>query len=171
MEPKAIMIKTVFNPERDTAKAWMAGFIDGEGSIGLNQEYDIRKGAGYFHYRPSLQIVNTDRGSIEIFYKYIGCGDFRMVNRDKLGYRKQQPVYRLNVRKAEPLLRFLKEIEPYLTIKKRRAQLVIEYIENRLSKPGRGRYNPKTEADKEIWGKLMLLNLRGAQAREFKNTL
>lgn len=150
--------------------AWMAGFIDGEGSIGLNREYDKRKGVRYFTYRPALQIVNTNEESIRRFYDYVGIGDLRMIDRISRN-KTHQANYRYVLRSREPLLKFLKEIYPYLLIKKRRAKLLIEYIENRLSNPGRGRYNPKTERDNEIWGELMLLNLRGIQARVFKGQL
>ena len=42
------------------ALAWAAGFIDGEGSLSLAKERDPRKGPTYFHYRPMLQVVNTN---------------------------------------------------------------------------------------------------------------
>ena len=145
--------------------AWIAGFIDGEGSLGLNKEFDPRKGENYFHYRPALQIVNTDKEAVEAVYRFVGEGDFRSIDRYKEEGKPYQEVHRFVLRKQQPLLQLLRQLLPYLIVKKRRAELLIEYIEGRKNAEGRGWFKPATPKDSEIFEQLKQLNLRGLEAR------
>ena len=143
--------------------SYLAGFIDGEGSIGLNKELDKRKGPRYFHYRPSLQIVNTHEGVMKFIHQQLGYGDYRHVGENR---RHHRGIYRVAVRNQGYLLELLKCLLPYLIIKRRQAELLVEYIEQRQNAWAKGWHKPTTARDHEIFKELRILNLRGEAAKE-----
>lgn len=148
--------------KQDTEYCWLAGFIDGEGSLGLNKEKDPRKGENYFVYRPALQIVNTNKEVMEWIYNFIGEGDFRILLRKE---ENHQLNYRFMLRKQSSLLLLLRRILPFLKLKNLHAQMLIEYIKNRQSSPKKGWYNPYNIIQiNKIFNKLKTLNLRGRAA-------
>lgn len=145
----------------ETEKAWLAGFIDGEGSIGLTKEYDQRKGVGYFHYRPALQISNTVKSALDDAQEMIGGGYISLLYRDKRGNRK--PLYMYALRKQEILKQTLQSIIPYLRIKRKHAELLVAYIHRRqdIRKNAKGWYAPYVTEDEITYAILKEMNRRG----------
>lgn len=104
--------------------SWLAGVIDGEGSIGL---YDYgREGK-----RVCIQISNTSKKFVDEMRRVIGCGS--QVNRAKwhkshMG-RKQMYLYCL--KGSNRCYWVLKQILPYLIIKKGKALNIIKELEEK----------------------------------------
>lgn len=142
--------------------AWLAGFIDGEGSIGIYREFDKRKGENYHVYRGALSIVNTNRDSLERCQEIIGAG--RIV--PHRSHKAQRPTHKLAyhwaLRKQELLWDILLELTPYLVIKKMQALLVADYCDSRMATPPtRGWYRPYTEEQLENYQLTKIFNKRG----------
>ena len=89
---------------------YLAGFIDGEGCIGVNNA-------------PRLHITNTDSDIIhwlkETFGGYLWMENGHHIPNAKPGY-----IWEVSSRK---LLSTLKEVAPYLKVKQRQSRLVLDY--------------------------------------------
>lgn len=100
-------------------KAYLAGFVDGEGSIGY-----------YFHagknrYEATLSITNTDPRIMDWIKVRIDYGNFvNYTKQDASGRRKHVAhVWRIN---NKPRVKdFLEAITPYLVIKREQAELLL----------------------------------------------
>ena len=109
--------------------AWMAGFMDGEGSIGAYTRY----------YNVYVSITNTERWMLELFKFAFGGNVY-----DLLGGEvnwKARYEYKISGDKALVMLRALL---PYLKLKKGQAELAVQYLEHR--KRGH-KSRPVTEAE------------------------
>jgi len=97
---------------------WMAGFVDGEGSIGINS---VAKGKTYI---AKLTVCNTNKKSILLFERKFG-GKTRL--RKWKGIRKDnwKPCYEWCLTN-KAAVNAIKQLRPYLQIKNKQADLVIE---------------------------------------------
>lgn len=105
-------------------KAYIAGIIDGEGSISF-----VRSGSKRTHGRyiyPYIRVANTDIILIDWLKLKIECGYSGYKNWPKKDKRK--PVYHISWACSDAI-KILKEITPYLVIKKIRAELVMGIYE------------------------------------------
>ncbi len=61
------------NPEQ---KAWLAGFVDGEGYLGITfqRKKETRSQAASPHYHPYLVIANTNLPALSYIQEIVGAG-------------------------------------------------------------------------------------------------
>lgn len=123
----------------DTILAYIAGLVDGEGTITIT-----KRG------QPEISITNTSDALAE-WCKNVGF----WLNRAK--NTKQRPYWRLNLT-GYSIIDALEKLLPYLVIKKPHAELVIEYITLRRSMPHRFK---RSERMDEIIAAIRELNTRG----------
>lgn len=129
-------------------KAWLASTIDGEGSIGI---YDYgREGR-----RICIQMGNTSEEYVKRMREIIGCGSTVYRHNFHNTHLGKKPMYHYALKGSARCYKVLKQIIPYLIIKKEKAISMIEEVE---SKPfGRWRNcSPESRAKssstmKEIW--------------------
>lgn len=93
-------------------RAYMAGIVDGEGSIG------VRRRLRYI--TPILQVTNTRKDLLE--WLVLRCGGAIYVNKEERDGRKQLYSWQTFGRKAQAIIR---EILPYLVIKRQQAELAL----------------------------------------------
>lgn len=105
---------------KETEKAYLAGLIDGEGTVSIVRLHS--RGQGFEHYVASVEISNTDMRMIDWVAKRLG-GSI-VANRRKV-VAGHKVVYRIGLRNrlAEAVLR---EVMPFLVVKGRQAELVME---------------------------------------------
>ena len=132
---------------------WLAGFIDGEGYIGISQ-YKTRNRRT--SYSCAIQICNTDEAMIlkaqKIIQKmginpYIKADGYKLKNKES-----HKNVWTLKVHRMNKIIPILETVNPYLTgTKKERGELVLEYCQSRLQSfvPG-SHYNIMTEREAQI---------------------
>ncbi len=132
---------------------WLAGFIDGEGYIGI-QGYKTRN--RHASYKCALQVSNTDEAMILKAQKIIQkVGTNPYIRTHGYGVRNQihrKIVLVLVVAKMSRLIPVLELVVPYLTgLKKERGELVLEYCRSRMKTwvPG-SHYNTMTEREARI---------------------
>jgi intein-encoded DNA endonuclease-like protein len=114
----------------DQFYSWLAGFVDGEGSITVSKRHD----SGYESYRVDLTIVNTNYAALSEIRSTIGFGSLR--ERSRKGALGKKPCYELQFCKAQAR-EVIPLILPYLKVKKAQAQLLLEFpIQRHLSKIG-----------------------------------
>ena len=133
----------------------LATAIDGEGSLSVIRHRKTK----WLNYTPQIQISNKSKEWLEYF--------------SKLGFQKIQPIkwknrtyYRITMRNREKVLFVLKLIIPYLIIKRKQAELLIEFCESRNTHTV-GAY---TDREMEIRKEIFMMNITGrGHLKKFEN--
>lgn len=119
--------------------AYMAGIIDGEGSICVFPYYGVyHKNHSYLRYRPALSVSNTSSALMDWIVEHFG-GSIATVkrNRDLVSPGKWKKCYHWQIthKLAAAVVRV---ILPFLVIKKRQAELFLTFMEtsDRCGKKG-----------------------------------
>lgn len=130
----------------DTDIAWLAGIIDGEGSICMNVRQKHWNGWNGIGVDLHIGIVNTDGGIIHKFVSVLR----KLGIEAHLHESEQNPIYNANGRKYQnhsktivqagiskmrDILNVLTRIQPYLAGEKsKRALLIMQFIERRIER-------------------------------------
>lgn len=107
----------------DFDKGYIAGFVDADGSITIKIAKDKRYGGVY--YAPLLSFYNTDAKLMSKIRSIVKLGKMSKDNRGFTGYK---PKFTYNVGSINGVKQILKQITPHLIVKRRRAELVLEFI-------------------------------------------
>lgn len=153
------------NQQNTTELAWLAGFIDGEGYLGLRIHAGANGKLNGGHYptiRPEFHIVNTEQVMIEKAVAIATKLDVHLyVRKSQNGagpYKKH--IYKCQTKGINRCTRLLEPLLPYLTGSKLiRATLIVEFCKSRQTgvtykNPvgnGSGRVKPYTKREFEIW--------------------
>lgn len=102
----------------EAEKGYLAGIIDGEGCIGF---YRRRNGKqGYYVYAMNVTIANSSP-RLERWLGDKFPNRFYRQKQNPTEWTKKE-VYRWSLSGSQQVMQFLKEIEPYLVIKRRQAE-------------------------------------------------
>ena len=123
--------------------AYIAGIIDGEGYVRLNETSD-KSGLGVM-----VGINMCSELTIEIIHETIGIGNITESKTEK-----GRPIFRLRVTHRQEVLDLLLHVERFLITKKEHAGIVIQYCRESLAKKC-----PK-ERQKELLEKLQCLQIK-----------
>lgn len=131
--------------------SWLAAFTEGEGWISLTKNSSLQKGKRYFRFDPNCGISNTAKDLINECIRILNKYEIEhlVAKRKGSGIGKSQPLdrYEIIMRCSDRTSKFLKLIYPYLIgIKKKRAELVLKFIDLRKSKPKKTPYGPDEQA-------------------------
>lgn len=112
--------------------AYIAGIIDGEGSISLTRLHESE------HRRPCISIASTDK-ELLVYIQSLTGGAIN--NKKNYKPEKHKDSFTLNIKKKEAVLSLLKFISPYLRVdkKRKRAQLILKRYDEVT--PRNGKYN------------------------------
>lgn len=113
------------NPVRtftDVEAAWLAGVIDGEGSIGL---YHF-KGDGR---RVVIQMGNTNERFVREMRRIIGAGSRIRRYKFHSSHKGRKPMFCYCLKGSLRCYRVLRQIEPFLIIKKKKASQIMREVE------------------------------------------
>ena len=132
---------------------YLAGFVDGEGSIGITS---MRKGQQFV---PFLSIGNTNQQILKDIRDFLAIG---YVTNGYNSKRNAKTIYHYKL-EGRSLLPVLLSLTPLLVVKKQQAVLVTKWIAQRIATPrskrrGNGRY---TDEDHAIRFAVQALNKRG----------
>ena len=143
---------------------WLAGIVEGEGSITMNVRKKHWKGWNGVGVDMTVSIANTDGGIIER-----ACDILRRLTRSEPRvhetgtsqlYRPDGEVYHneqkrmlyISVNKMAHILRVLCSLEPHLAGEKSgRARLMIQFIERRLTRKGEHTKHGASHMDRYDW--------------------
>jgi len=110
-------------------KRYIAGFIDGEGYISVVKHKDTRLKRGYTLF-PIFRITNSNKTALQKINEFIkGRIKSNGISRNK----NHKQVYRIEVIELKRIKDILKEIKPYLIIKKGQAELMFDFCNKRLN--------------------------------------
>lgn len=145
-------------------KAWLAGFIDGEGFLGVVKQRKIanRLQSDSWLYHPWVTVTSTNLSIIEEILSTVWGGKKASLGRTaghKLGYQAK-------FTKLEAVERLLNNVKPFLRLKGSQADLLLEFCRLRkmaVIKTGRGSRGKTSFGAKEekIYLELRKLNKRG----------
>lgn len=159
---------------RERDKAWMAGFIDGEGCLTISRQ--VRKGRPSPACRAYITIATTHRDVLQGFVERYGGRVYSVHERrgDKRG-RKWADAYDwyCPVSSAEQLL---VDVLPHLRIKRPQAEILLTFIRKKRAFerrfwPGRGKGSAPLTAEEisfreDLRIQVQLLNQKGQRARQ-----
>lgn len=140
----------------EKSKVWIACAIDCEASLGLSL---TKRG----FYNPYISINNTKKALLNHFRKLVGCIHKTIRLQDKR-YENRKNIYQFDMGSAPWIYVLLKQIRPYFVIKRKQADLVVEFIEilDGIKRNNNGRI-AYTERVHEIYGELKKLNRKGKE--------
>lgn len=146
-------------PQLSAAQAsWLAALVDGEGTIGIYRMGRTDGGSKY-KYVGLLEISNTCKPLLEQAAVFVGDKSF-ISNHNPGNVRKKghKPLYKLLLKcRTTPLV--LKQILPWLIVKREQAKLVIEYYDAVHNAPLNS--SSKHEVFEMFYNKSRALNKRG----------
>lgn len=146
---------------KDLTNAYLAGIIDADGYIGLIKRYtggrnDLQKN----FFVPVIKLASTTPVITDFLKKEFG-GHIDKARFSNLPNTK--PAVMWSVRNRKIIIEILNRIEPYLMIKKERAETVLAFIEE--CKIGRQDLVPE-ENRIAYYNKMKILNRRGLATTE-----
>jgi len=108
--------------------AYWAGFIDGEGAIGLTKKKNPKHTLG-FAYVPYVSVTNTNEAILKELRKKFG-GRIHMHNTEASGYPNSKQLFIWYIDSGS-MVRFLLSINSHLKLKRRQAEIILDYLEKR----------------------------------------
>ena len=126
--------------KRELKMAYMAGVIDGDGSLSLFRKLD-RDAVSPVYY-PCIQLMNLNQDIINMFKsEFSGNTGIKKSYIGNDGSLRRE-VFRWKLEKAPKCAPALNSLVNYLIIKKDRAELLIQYIKDNPFKRGCGPISP-----------------------------
>ena len=147
------------NKLTETESAYIAGFIDGEGCIGLSDRGKEARKERDLVYIMKISISNTNRDVLEWIRLRIGHGSIYVSKKTK-GH-KQSYQWTMVGRRCVDLLEW---IYPYLKVKRLQAEVLFEFAET-MRPPGNVKFWFKEDALVErqvLKNRITDLNMRGS---------
>jgi hypothetical protein len=116
--------KTEVRKMKKEEASWLAGVIDGEGSVGL---YDYGKEGR----RVCIQLANTNEELVSKARSIVGCGS--QINRTNWhkSHKGRKVLHLYSLKGSNRCYWVLKQIAPHLIIKKKIAQDIIRELEEK----------------------------------------
>ena len=144
---------------------WLAGMLDADGSIMINSH---RKHGGKIYVEPHIAIYGTDvptLNKLTNILERMELAHYADWNGNAHGFKKatgqKRRLWRLKVVGLKRCDRFTRAFMGFLTTKQPQLELLVEFVNRRLSKslPGRGRALPDyDEREINIVNEIRILN-------------
>lgn len=132
--------------------AYIAGFVDGEGSIRVAR-YTPGRAKHLSIYRPEVVIVNTDLEVMRWLKETVGAGSWFAVRKIKEHHKS---CYRLTF-SAAAAMELTRQIQPYLRVKRAQADILLRFgpvVKKNIGEDGR-------QKREELYQLMKPLNRRG----------
>lgn len=126
------------NQREDVKLAYIAGLIDGEGTISLNKQTEKAHPQWNPKYTPYIGFTNTNLEALELVGDFLGSNVRHHVG-SKDGFKGNKECFRVVKNGKNNVRKLLEKLLPYLVIKKKQAELVINYCDNFVASSGVGR--------------------------------
>lgn len=139
--------------------AYLAGIIDGEGSIMIvrakHEAFMKQYDRNYPYYLPCVRVGMIDKEPIQLICDVMNMGEVE----NEVSYQNKRPMFRWRVTNREQCAEVINRLLPYLRVKKPQALLMLDFIKNFKRCH---RYNPMTpeiEAERHnYWVQMRTLN-------------
>lgn len=145
---------------KPTDLAWLAGVIDGEGTIGMIKRKVYAKGK--YQYDARFSVANTNAEVMHHVIQIIrSLGVEPYICQREPSKDHHKSAVQVDLRRMAKVRTVLVAILPYLVCKKAQAEILLAFIDRRLSHQERGKNNPYTDTDMNDIDMLSRLNQRG----------
>ena len=150
----------------DLEIGYIAGIIDGEGSISLKRQ-SRRRSLGLF-----IQVTNSNKAMLKWLQQKIDGGIYPHSSTYSDGSKNRLDAWIWQLRKRDDVKSLLNQLLPVLIIKKRHAELMLEFIEVHWAEGTNPKDTTKYPEDTmkkeiEIFSEMWELNSRGKDKRKF----
>lgn len=104
---------------------WLAGFIDGDGSIHIGVREQQTSGTSYIAIRPVLNVTQhiDCKWICDHIKEELGIGDVYVANRNNASAKATWQTLRI-----DDMIKVLELISPYLRLKKRQAEMALPVL-------------------------------------------
>jgi len=126
---------------------WIAGIIDGEGSVTLRVQAMHNNFIG-----ADIDVGMTDELTVRTLCEITGAGSVYLMSNPR---KERRQIYRWHITSFVEVAMFLRKVSPYMLTKRRNAEIVLRVCERRLMKI------PQGVADEEAVKQIRELNVRG----------
>jgi len=131
----------------ESTKAYLAGYLDGDGTINAN--LDKRKNCKGYGVHFEVSLISKNKQFIEKLKGMVGGHLSTFIYEDS---RRKKEGYKVGFTNQASALAFLKAVTPHLILKKRQGEVMIEYLESRLE--ARREKGNAALISKESWEKI-----------------
>lgn len=149
----------------NSIKGWLAGFIDGEGYIGITYQLKraTRQSSQTPRYHPYLIVTNTKKEPLLFIQELIGAGKIYELPNPS---HKHKASFQYKLAQMSILDDVLTTLIPHLRLKRKQAIIVKKFIAHRsivIKHTGRGSRGSTSfdSTDAELYQQLLDLNHRG----------
>jgi hypothetical protein len=111
----------------DTDCAWLAGFFDGEGSVGLYRKFKEGK---FYAVSTRVAVAQTDRTSLDRFFNLFG-GSLTLIDRPDRRTVRHTQYWSWTCDSTASANLFLPTIRKFLVVKAEEVDVVMEFLSNR----------------------------------------
>lgn len=134
---------------------YLAGFMDGEGSLTIGRARKPAHRSGYT-YIGIMTASNTDLDALHSIVAMCGGGKVQM--QDKRSHPLHRPTYRTLWSHGQ-IRELLPQIQPYLLIKRQQAELLLEFLNSKVN--GRNATAATWQRQESLRARIRSLNRRG----------
>ena len=133
-------------------KPYFAGFMDAKANFAINMiRYKTRR---YTQIEAVVIVYGNNTRPLKLVQEFYG-GTISIADRREAGGKA---VYRLQIKYKQDVVNMIKDILPYLKIKRKNAELLLRYCESRLKSMEEGRFARITDEERRIAKELVALN-------------
>ena len=139
-------------------KCYLAGFLDGEGTFSIYRIKNRRTPT----LRPHICVANTNEEIIDWVKKTIGAG---CLSKGRAKKKKNwKPYLTLDIYRFADIAGLIKQLLPFLKVKRKQAELLLEFCESRLRSLCGVRHNqaPYAKREYKIVDEVQQLNKKGS---------
>lgn len=118
----------------ETIYAYMAGIVDGEGTLIITKAKRPENRSGC-RFLPMLIITNTNKDVLDFFVEKTGYGKVtprKESTKERFGWKTNKQAYRWSVKHSQ-VKEVIEKILPYLIIKKKQAENILEFFNSNAS--------------------------------------
>ena len=116
---------------RKETLAYITGLVDGEGYIGIKKDLAKNRGINPVYYE-RISVAGTNKDMVNLFLNFFDCGNIYLHKHSKLSKQEYWSWETSNLKAVY----VIKQIYPYLLIKKPEADLVLALSKNKQKKYG-----------------------------------
>lgn len=143
------------NELSETEKAYIAGIIDGEGSILVTRVSRPENRSGYRFY-PIVSVTSTSKDLLDWLCKTTGVD--KVYTKKESSIKAKRKCWRWALKQSH-VQRLLDQVLPYLVIKKDSAENCLEFCKESINRGNYGKYD--LDKMERFWKKSSELNMRG----------
>ena len=157
-----IKVRTVSGPISSrkkpslTERAYLAGFLDAKARFAAHIAH--YKNRSYDQIEALAIVYGNDRKTLSMLQQAFG-GTISVADRREIGGKL---VYRWQIKDKADIVSMIKQILPYMKVKKKQAMLLMHYCSSRLQKiSADDPFVPITKEERKIVERLIGLNRKG----------